>query len=110
MAEIITKKHVVLTAQANEFIFAQPIAVVQKFLELIKGLENLGQLTPPDAKKVDKDLFEMRVRDSSRQYRGFYCYAIGNLIYVLSGFVKKTQKTPLQEIRKAHRIMKGLGL
>ena len=110
MGELLTKKQVILTAQASEFIFAQPIAVAQKFLELIKGLENLGQLAPPDAKRVDKDLFEMRVRDSSKQYRGFYCYAIGNLIYVLSGFVKKTQKTPLQEIRKAHRIMKGLGL
>jgi phage-related protein len=36
--------------------------------------------------------------------------SIDDIIYILSGFVKKTQKTPLNEIKKAHRIMKGLGL
>ena len=58
----------------------------------------------------DDDLFELRLRYENNQYRAFYCYAVGDLIYVLSGFVKKTQKTPVQEIRSAHKIMKGLGL
>ena len=67
MADNVLKKHVVLTAQAHEFIFAQPLTVAQKFLKLIQDLEMSGQLTPPDAKKVAEDLFEMRIRDDSRQ-------------------------------------------
>ena len=104
------KKQIVITAQATEFIYAQPLAVITRFVALIKTLETDGRIVPPDGKKVDADLFEMRIKAEGNQYRAFYCYAIGNLIYVLNGFVKKTQKTPMQEIRKAHAIMKGLGL
>jgi phage-related protein len=105
-----TKKQIVITAQANEFIFAQPITVISRFMNLIKTLESDGRIVPPDGKKIDDDLFEMRVKAEGNQYRTFYCYAIDDIIYILSGFVKKTQKTPLNEIKKAHRIMKGLGL
>ena len=35
---------------------------------------------------------------------------VGNVIYILNGFIKKTQRTPKQEIKKARAIMKGLGL
>ena len=104
------KKQIVITAQANDFIFAQPLPVVSAFMDVIHRLEMSGYLAMPDAKKIDADLFELRVKVEHNQYRTFYCYAVGNLIYILSGFVKKTPKTPPQEIRKAHRIMKGLGL
>lgn len=104
------KKQIVITAQATEFIYAQPLPVVARFIELIKTLESDGRIVPPDGKKIDSDLFEMRVKSVGNQYRAFYCYAIENIIYILSGFVKKTQRTPPQEIRKAHSIMKGLGL
>ena len=104
------KKKVLLTTQANEFIYAQPLPVIGEFLMTLKELETNGNLGLPRAKKVDDKLFEIRIKVARNQYRAFYCYAIGNLIYVLSGFVKKTQKTPLQEIRKARQIMKGLGL
>ena len=110
MADNVLKKQVVLTAQANEFIYAQPIPAVRKFLDLIHELEVSGQLFPPAAKKITDNLFEMRIKTDANQYRGFYCYAVGNFIYILSGFVKKTQKTPLQEIRKAQRIARSLGL
>ena len=104
------KKQIVITAQANDFIFSQPLPVVSAFMDVIHRLEMSGYLTMPDAKKIDADLFELRVKVERNQYRAFYCYAVGNLIYILSGFVKKTPKAPPQEIRKAHRIMKGLGL
>ncbi len=104
------KKQIVITAQANDFIYAQPLPVVSAFLDVIHRLEVAGYLAMPDARKIDNELFELRVKVAGNQYRTFYCYAVGNLIYILSGFIKKTPKTPPQEIRKAHRIMKGLGL
>ena len=36
----------------------------------------------------------------------FYCYIDPNGIWVLSGFVKQTQKTPKDEIHKAQNIRK----
>lgn len=44
------------------------------------------------------------------QIRVFYAYARGDDVWLLSGFVKKTQKTPPAEIRKALKIRKELGL
>ena len=104
------KKKILLTVQANEFIYAQPLPVIGAFLATLKELETHGNLGLPRAKKIGENLFEIRIKAERNQYRTFYCYAVGNIIYILNGFVKKTQKTPLHEIRKARQIMKGLGL
>lgn len=104
------KKKILLTVQANEFIYAQPLPVIGEFLATLKELEAQGNLGLPRAKKVGDNLFEIRIKVDRNQYRTLYCYAVGNLIYILNGFIKKTQKTPLREIRKARQIMKGLGL
>ncbi|MBQ9430138.1 MAG: type II toxin-antitoxin system RelE/ParE family toxin [Kiritimatiellae bacterium] len=106
------KKQIVITLQAQEFIFAQPIPVIDEIMRTIKELETNGRLTVPAAKKIsgEDNLFEIRVKVSANQYRVFYCYAIENRVYVLNGFVKMTRKTPEREIRKAKRIMKGLGI
>ena len=101
-------KQIVFTKQANDFIFAQPIPVVSKLLQLVDELGKRGRMLPPQAKKVDDDLFELRLKESNNQYRVFYCYCVGNIIYILNGFIKKTQKTPLAEIRKAHAIIRQL--
>ncbi len=69
-------------------------------------LSDDGLLREPDAKKIAPNLFEIRVKASRMQYRLFYCYVDSNGIWVLSGFVKKTQKTPEKEIKKAVKIRK----
>ena len=57
------------------------------------------------------NLFEIRVRSQQDgQVRVFYAYATGSAIYTLNGFVKKTQETPLRELKRARAIMKELGL
>ena len=55
------------------------------------------------------DLFAIRIRHG-QNVRFFYCYAVGDIVWVLSGFEKKTEKTPPVEIRKALKIKKELGL
>ena len=50
----------------------------------------------------------MRVKVDPNQYRLFYCYFDPNGVLVLSGFVKKTRKTPQHEIDKAKRIRTGV--
>lgn len=106
------KKEIAISREANDFIIEQPIAVIQSFQTLTHRLAETGRLAMPDAKKIqgEPNLFELRLRVSPNQYRFFYCYDTGRFILVLNGFVKKTQKTPLQEIRKAKAIMRRYGL
>ena len=44
------------------------------------------------------------VKVNPNQYRLFYCYFDPNGVLVISGFVKKTRKTPQHEINKAKHI------
>ena len=51
-------------------------------------------------------LFEIRIEFESNIFRIFCCFDKGNLVVLLNGFQKKTQKTPKKEIDKAIRLMK----
>ena len=105
------KKKIVLTEQATKFLLSLSPLAYADMLRAIELLAANGRLAMPDAKKLDDNLFEIRVRSQNLQNRTFYCYAIkGDVIYILNGFVKKSQKTPLAEIRKAKAIKRGLGL
>ena len=56
----------------------------------------------PQAKKITKDLFEIRIKLQG-EYRGFYAY-LGKLdIVILHFFRKKTQKTPIKDLEVAKR-------
>ena len=102
------KKQLHFTPQASDFLTEQSAAVQKAFFEKLKKLSDDGLLREPDAKKIAPNLFELRVKVTRMQYRLFYCYIDENGIWVLSGFVKKTRKTPDDEIRKAIRIRKGV--
>ncbi|EKE05687.1 MAG: hypothetical protein ACD_19C00182G0015 [uncultured bacterium] len=76
-------------------------SVVQaKIKAIIDILARDGKLIEPFSKKIDKYLFEIRIV-SEGQYRLLYAYLIGEYIIILSAFQKKTQQTPLKEIKKA---------
>ncbi len=51
-------------------------------------------------------LWEIRVKVGSDIYRVFSFFDKGNLIILLCGFQKKTQKTPKKEIKKAEKLKK----
>ena len=105
------KKKIVFTTQATRFLLSLSPLAYADMLRAIELLAANGRLAMPDAKKLDDNLFEIRVRSQNLQNSAFYCYAIkGDVIYILNGFIKKTQKTPLAEIRKAKAIKRGLGL
>ena len=50
-------------------------------------------------------LYEIRITLSSDIFRVFCFFDKGQLVVLLSGFQKKTQKTPKKEIDKAVRLM-----
>lgn len=49
-------------------------------------------------------LYEIRVEQGSDIYRVFSFFDKGNLIILINGFQKKTQKTPKQEIEVAKKL------
>jgi phage-related protein len=51
-------------------------------------------------------IFEVRVEYGSDIYRVFSFFDKGNLIILVNGFQKKTQKTPKKEIELAERLKK----
>ncbi|MDR3184379.1 MAG: type II toxin-antitoxin system RelE/ParE family toxin [Prevotellaceae bacterium] len=51
-------------------------------------------------------LYEIRVEVGSNIYRVFSFFDKGQLIILVNGFQKKTQKTPLKEIEKAEKLKK----
>lgn len=51
-------------------------------------------------------LWEIRTQVEGNIFRVFCCFDEGNLVILLSGFQKKTQKTPQNEIDKAERLKK----
>jgi len=51
-------------------------------------------------------LFEIRIKLSSDIFRILCFFDEGNLIILLNGFQKKTDKTPKNEIEKAERLKK----
>lgn len=64
-----------------------------------------GKLDFPHAKKITRDLFEIRIKLHG-QYRGFYAYIGKENIVVLHFFRKKTQKTPTKDLVLAQRRLK----
>lgn len=49
-------------------------------------------------------LYEIRIEYESNIYRVFCCFDKGQLVVLLNGFQKKTQKTPKEEIERAMRL------
>ena len=58
--------------------------------------------------QVGSGVREIRIRDKDNNYRGIYVTNIGDAVYVLHVFRKKSQKTPTQDIKKAKSRLKAL--
>ncbi len=65
--------------------------VPEKFFKYIKG---------------STGLYEIRVEVGTNIYRVFSCFDKGQIIILLNGFQKKSQKTPKNEIELAEKLKK----
>lgn len=69
-------------------------------------------LDPDDWKpmpSVGTGVRELRVRGSDSQYRAIYITTIGDMVYVLHVFVKKTQRTPNTDVDIAKKRLSEIG-
>ena len=72
---------------------------VDKYIEYLKI--NKGYLDEPYSKHISGKIRELRVDFSRNHHRIFYFTFVGKNIILLHAFLKKTTKTPQQEIKRA---------
>lgn len=72
---------------------------VTKYIAYLK--ENKGYLDEPYSKHITGKIRELRVDFSKNKHRIFYFTFIEKKIVLLHAFLKKTKKTPRQEITRA---------
>lgn len=77
-------------------------AKLQRAFRLVEA-RGLSALTMPLARPVDGRIWEFRVTGRDGIARSLYATATGRVLLVLRTFIKKTQKTPHNEIEIAKR-------
>jgi hypothetical protein len=93
--------------EVEKFIYSLEKQTIAKTLRTIDLLERFGfNLGMPHSKKMPGNLFELRIR-GQQEVRIFYCFH-KDQIHLLSGFVKKSRKTPQRELLKAGNKCKAL--
>lgn len=80
---------------------------IGKLLRTLNLLETQGyRLGMPHSKHIVGKIYELRVRGKI-EIRIFYGHHM-SVIYLLHGFVKKAQKTPIRELKIAEQRMASL--
>lgn len=88
---------------------AWPIGIYADFLRLAFLMEAHGaDLRLPHSRAMGQGLFELRCKGSEGIGRAFYCAMAGHEIVVLHSFIKKTQDTPVRELRIARKRLKEI--
>ncbi|HIQ67814.1 MAG TPA: type II toxin-antitoxin system RelE/ParE family toxin [Candidatus Faecousia excrementigallinarum] len=87
---------------AREFILSLDTKMRAKVLRTVQLLANNGtQLREPYSKALDDGIFELRTKVGSDISRVLYFFVVGRRVILTNGFIKKTQKTPQEEIKRA---------
>lgn len=79
---------------------------IKALQELTLLSEKGTDLREPHSKSLGEGLFELRIKIGSNISRCFYFFRRGRKIIVTNGFVKKSQRTPLRELKRARLFKK----
>ena len=71
--------------------------------ELMLLREKGNSLREPFSKAMGDGIFELRVQQGSNDTRIFYFFFIGTKVVLTNGFIKKTQRTPPEDLQRAKR-------
>ena len=94
----------------QDFLYSLNTKLRAKAFSDIELLKQLGtELKEPYVKPIkgknNKGLYELRIKFSSDIARIFYFTYYNNKFVLLHGFIKKTMKTPENEINRARKYM-----
>lgn len=86
----------------REFLESLDIKKGAKVLRMIHFLEENGnELREPYSKLLQEDIFELRIKLGTDIFRVLYFFCVDKMIILTHGFIKKTKKTPRNEIIRA---------
>lgn len=92
---------------AEDFMLSQDEKMKAKLFGLVDILEQYGNsLREPYSKPLGDGIFELRAKVGTNISRVLYFFYYKRRIILTHGFVKKTQKTPTDEIKKAKEYRK----
>ena len=100
--EVITYKN-----YFEDFFVKQERKVQDKIIKVLDIIEQIDRIPSTYLKYIEgtNGLFEVRIKLGTNIFR-IFCFFDGNkFVILLSGFQKKTQKTPKGEIERAVRLM-----
>ena len=100
--EVIAYKH-----YFDDFFKAQTPRVRDKIIKVLDLIEQIERIPTTYLKYIEgtNGLFEVRVQLGNNIFR-LFCFFDGNkLVVLLTGFQKKTQKTPAKEKERAVKLM-----
>ena len=89
-------------APVEDFLNSLDVKMRAKMYGMIGILQEKGnQLREPYSKHLDDGIFELRCKFGSNITRVLYFFYFKKQIILTNGFIKKTQKTPSEEIKLA---------
>lgn len=91
-----------------EFYNQQSLDVQEKIEWTLGLVRDLTRIPDKYFKHIEgtDGIYEIRVQVGTNIYRVFSFFDEGNLVILVNGFQKKTQKTPKKEIKLATQLMK----
>lgn len=94
-------------AKVMDTIQKWPVRIKAKFTRIVELITATGpkEVGMPHIKPLGQGLFEIRAKSDEGIGRALFCIVSGKVIVTLSGFIKKTQKTPAGEIELARKRM-----
>jgi phage-related protein len=102
-------KKVVWEGDSKEVIQTFPKGVKEDLGAALWTLQ-IGEIPPCSRPmtSISSGVFELKAKDASGQYRSIYTTKIGNNIFVLHCFVKKSQKTTMHDLGIATQRLKAV--
>lgn len=98
---------VFFNATVQERLTAWPVGLYASFIRISEQIVESGpNLGMPYTKAMGKGLFEIRARGVEGIGRAFFCCVKDHKIVILHSFIKKTQVTPVKELKIAQKRMK----
>ena len=92
------------TEPALDFIKSLDVKMRAKLERSINLLQQAGpELRLPYSEHLEDGIFEVRAKQGSNITRVLYFFFVGKKIILTNGFVKKTQKTPKNELTLAKK-------
>lgn len=87
-----------------KFINSLDESQARKIFYVIDMLKTQGRLSDKFVKHLEDGIYELRAEVASNIFRILFIFDEGNIILLLNGFQKKTQKTPRKEIELAKKL------